>query len=93
MVFENEGNYIGIHNYWSCGTHDCGIHLKRGRAGVRLTKRPDQSHELHRSFRVMLSVFFQIIQADRGQEDKALRKPHPPRRRFCAFRFLRHLAY
>jgi hypothetical protein len=93
MVFENEGNYISIHNYRRCGIHDCGIHLKRGRAGVRLTKRPDQGHELFRSFRVMFSVFFQIVHADRGQEDKALRKPYPTRCRFCTFRFLRHLTY
>ena len=90
MVFENERDYVSVHHHRSCGIQRRWIHLQRDRAGVWLTKLPDQSHELFRSFRVVFSIFFQIIYADGRQEDKA---PREPRCRFGAPGFSRHLAY
>ena len=93
MVFENERDYVGVHNHRSGGIDRRWIHLQLDRAGVRLTKLADQGHELFRTFRVVFGVFFQIIDADGRQEHKAPRQPCPARCRFGALSFLRHLVY
>ena len=93
MVFENERDYVGVHNHRSYGIHRRWIHLQRDRAGVQLTKPPDQGHELFRSFRVVFGVFFQILNADGRQENEAPREPCPTRCRFGDPGFLRHLVY
>ena len=72
MVFENERDYVGVHNHRSGGIDGRWIHLQLDRAGVRLTKLPHQGHELFRTFRVVFGVFFQIIHAEGGKRTKPL---------------------